>query len=136
MNSKFTTELSVRPDDIDMFQHVHNTRYLDYVQAARYDQMVRCYKMGMDEFLIMGLGFVVKRAEINFKRPLVLGDVMLVTTQVQEFVSPTDIVVNFEIVNKKNEKVSCDGSMLYTMISLKTGRSEKIPDDIKAKFLI
>ena len=135
MNSKFTSELSVRPDDIDMFQHVHNTRYLDYVQAARYDQMVRCYKMGMDEFLIMGLGFVVKRAEINFKRPLVMGDVMLVTTQVQGF-EGTDITVNFEIINKRTEKVACDGIMLYTMINLKTGRSEKIPDDVKEKFLI
>ena len=135
MNSRFTSEISVRPDDIDMFQHVHNSRYLDYVQTARYDQMINCYKMSMQEFIIMGLGFVVKRAEINFKRPLVMGDVMLVTTQVKEFVG-TDIKVNFEIVNKRTEKVCCDGDMLYTMINLKTGRSEKIPDDIKEKFLI
>ena len=37
--SKFETELSVRPDDIDLYQHVHSTRYLDYVLAARFEQM-------------------------------------------------------------------------------------------------
>src|ERR1019366_6508676 len=37
--SKFETELAVRPDDIDLYQHVHSTRYLDYVLAARFDQM-------------------------------------------------------------------------------------------------
>ena len=135
MNSRFTSEISVRPDDIDMFQHVHNSRYLDYVQTARYDQMINCYKMPMQEFITIGLGFVVKRAEINFKRPLIMGDVMVVTTQVTEF-EGTDIKVNFEIVNKRTEKVCCYGDMLYTMINLKTGRSEKIPDDIKEKFLI
>ena len=40
--SRFETELQVRPDDIDMNQHVHNSRYFDYVLAARYDQMARC----------------------------------------------------------------------------------------------
>lgn len=34
---KFDTELAVRPDDIDMNNHVHNSKYLDYVLAARYD---------------------------------------------------------------------------------------------------
>ena len=58
-HSKFETELQVRPDDIDMNQHVHNTRYLDYVLAARYDQMERCYKMPMEEFISLGYGWVV-----------------------------------------------------------------------------
>jgi acyl-CoA thioester hydrolase/thioesterase-3 len=135
MTTRFTSEIPVRPDDIDMFQHVHNSRYLDYIQAARYDQMIRCYKMSMEEFMIMGYGFVVKRAELNFKRPLIMGDVMMISTQVKEF-SGSDIIVEFEIVNKKNEKISCDGIMLYTMINLKTGRSEKVPEEIQTKFLI
>ncbi|MGY0035466.1 acyl-CoA thioesterase [Pedobacter sp. NJ-S-72] len=37
--SIFETALKVRPDDIDMFNHVHNSKYFDYVLAARYDQM-------------------------------------------------------------------------------------------------
>ena len=41
--STFETIVPVRPDDIDMNQHVHNSKYLDYVLAARLDQMERCY---------------------------------------------------------------------------------------------
>ena len=54
--TRFETELHVRPDDIDMNQHVHSSRYQDYVLAARYDQMARCYKVSMDEFTQAGLG--------------------------------------------------------------------------------
>ncbi len=51
LRSKFESEMQVRPDDIDMNRHVHNSRYFDYVLAARYDQMARCYGMPMEEFL-------------------------------------------------------------------------------------
>src|SRR5690606_32436302 len=135
MTTKFSSEISVRPDDIDQFQHVHNSRYFDYVQAARYEQMVTCYKMPMEEFMLMGYGWVVKKATINFKRPLVMGDVVVVSTQVK-CIEGTDCLVEFEMVNKKSGKVCADGEMNYTMISLKTGRSEKIPDHIKEKYSI
>lgn len=135
MTTKFSTELSVRPDDIDMFQHVHNSRYLDYIQTARYDQMVNCYKVSMEEFLSMGYGWVVKKATLNFKRALILSDVMIVSTQVRE-IAGTDAIIDFEIVNKKSGKICCDGEMIYTLINLKSGRSEKIPAEISEKFLI
>src|SRR5665647_1047093 len=115
MTTKFSTELAVRPDDIDMFQHVHNSRYLDYIQAARYEQMTRCYKMTMEEFIVMGYGWVVKKATLNFKRALIMSDVMTVSTQVRE-IDGSDAIIDYEIVNKKNEKICCDGQMVYTMI--------------------
>jgi hypothetical protein len=65
--AKFQTELQVRPDDIDMNQHVHSSRYFDYVLAARYDQMSRCYGMGMDEFLKLDFGWVVKDCPPRFQ---------------------------------------------------------------------
>ena len=135
MTSRFSTEIAVRPDDIDMFQHVHNSRYLDYIQAARYDQMIHHYKVSMDEFMGMGFGWVVKKATINYKRSLVMGDIMIVHTQVLQ-IDGTDAIIDYEIINKKTTKVCCDGQMIYTMINLNSGRAEKIPDDIREKYLI
>jgi YbgC/YbaW family acyl-CoA thioester hydrolase len=135
MNSKFSTEMPVRPDDIDMFAHVHNSRYLDYVQAARFDQMTHHYKFSMQDFLHMGFGWVVKKATVNYKRALVMGDIMIVHTQVMN-IDGSDCTVDFEIINKRTQKIACDGQMIYTMTSMKTGRAEKIPDNIKAKYLI
>ena len=56
--ARFETEHVVRPDDIDMFQHVHSSRYLDYVLAARYEQMAPCYGMPWEDFIarLKGLG--------------------------------------------------------------------------------
>lgn len=133
--TKFETELQVRPDDIDMNRHVHMSRYMDYVLAARYDQMERCYKMAMEEFLQHGFGWYVRTGHLEYKRPLGLGERFIVRTWVAE-VFKDGVKVQFEILKLKNSKLACDGWFHYTMINLKTNRAENIPDWILAKYSI
>ena len=133
--SKFTSEFQVRPDDIDMNQHVHASKYFDYVLAARYDQMARCYKMGMDEFVAQGLGWFVRTSHIEYKRALKMGDSFTVTTWVDEILDDS-VRVQFEITRKANNKLSADGYSVYTLVSLQTGRAQKIPDGIVAKYSV
>jgi acyl-CoA thioester hydrolase/thioesterase-3 len=133
--TKFETELQVRPDDIDMNQHVHASRYHDYVLAARYDQMARCYKMSMEEFTRSGLGWFVKTAYLEYKRALGLGEHFVVRTWVDE-IEGADVKVGFEIARKRNGKLCCHGWFAYTMVNLKTGRAESVPDWVTAKYCV
>jgi len=125
----------VRPDDIDMNQHVHNSRYFDYVLAARYDQMGRCYGMPMEEFLKLGFGWVVKVAHLVFKRPLNLGETMIVTTWIDEM-RADGVRVQFTIVKRESGKLCCDGYFDYTMVNLATGRAAVIPEMIREKYSV
>lgn len=133
--TRFETELQVRPDDIDLFQHVHASRYQDYVLAARYDQMARCYGMSMEAFFERGLGWYVKTAHLEYKRALKLGESFVVRTWV-DGMSQIEVKVCFEILRKSNGKVCCAGHFEYTLINLKTGRPETIPEEIVAKYAI
>jgi acyl-CoA thioester hydrolase/thioesterase-3 len=133
--SQFETEMQVRPDDIDMNQHVHGSRYMDYVLAARYDQMARCYQMPMEEFLQLGYGWFVRTAHVEYKRPLGLGEHFIVRTRVAEMLKHS-VKVEFEILKRKTGKLACDGYFDYTMVNLKSGRAEIIPDWIVAKYSI
>lgn len=135
MGTKFETEMQVRPDDIDMNQHVHVSRYLDYVLAARYEQMERCYQMPMEEFLRLGFGWFVRTAHLDYKRPLGLGEWFVVRTWVAE-VFKDGVKVEFQIHKQKTGKLACDGHFDYTMVNLKTARAETIPDWIVAKYSI
>lgn len=135
--TRFETELQVRPDDIDMNQHVHASRYQDYVLAARYDQMARCYKMSMEDFTQAGLGWFVKTAHLDYKRQLSMGDTFVVRTWV-DAIEGSEVKVRFEIFRKAGDrlKLSCDGWFDYTMVNLKTARAETIPDWIVAKYSV
>lgn len=131
----FETELAVRPDDIDLFQHVHSTRYLDYVLAARFDQMERCYGMAMEEFMKRGLGWVVRRSFIEYKRPLKMSDRMVVRTRIEEFFKD-GVKVWFEILRLPDRKQSCAGWCDYTLTNLATGRAALLPGDITAAYSV
>lgn len=135
VHSKFESEFQVRPDDIDMNQHVHNSRYFDYVLAARYDQMERCYKMPMEEFIKNGFGWVIRTAHVEYKRPLGMGDWFIVKTWIDE-IFKDGVRVHFEITKKATDKLSCDGYFNYTMVNLETGRAEVIPNFIKDKYSV
>jgi len=133
--TRFASELQVRPDDIDMNQHVHASRYLDYVLAARYDQMARCYRMPMEEFLKLGLGWFVRSSYIEYKRPLLLGEWFKVITWIDEVEQPT-VKVQFQIIKRESGKLASQGHCCYTMVNLATGRAEPIPDWILEKYCV
>lgn len=133
--STFETEFRVRPDDIDMFHHVHNSKYFDYVLAARYDQMERCYGMAMEKFLERGFGWVVSTAHVDYKRALTMGDYFIVKTGI-ESINQKGCRVKFSITNKATGKICCDGYFDYVMIDMATGRGLKIPEDVIEQYLI
>ena len=123
---KFETELIVRPDDIDMNNHVHNSKYLDYVLAARYDQMSRCYGMPMDRFISNGWVWYQKSWAIEFKRALNINERITVRTWLESF-EKSDVKVGFQIL-KETKKNSAEGTFVSTMINARTGKPEHVPD--------
>ena len=133
--TKFTSDLQVRPDDIDLFRHVHSSKYLDYVLAARFDQMERCYGMPMQAFLARGLGWVVKVSHFEYKRALGIAERFRVTTWIED-VRGSDVEVRFEIVKAETNRPACLGWCVFTLIGLETGRAEPIPEDVRAKYTI
>ncbi len=134
MYSTFETEVTVRPDDIDMNNHVHYSRYLDYILMARYDQMQKDYKVAMEEFVKRGFSWVASEVNIQYKRPILLDDgTVRVRTQLQEF-HGAKALINFWIVKGEREKVAAQGTMSFTMVSVQSGRPTRVPDDIIAQY--
>jgi acyl-CoA thioesterase FadM len=133
--SRFESEMEVRPDDIDMFQHVHSSRYQDYVLAARFDQMKRCYKMSIEEFLARGLGWFVQTAHLEYKRQLGMAEKFVVRTWVAEILA-TGVRVEFEILKLPTRKAACSGYFDYALIDMSTRRAIPVPLDVLEKYSI
>ncbi len=133
--SRFTTSYRVRPDDIDMFQHVHNSKYFDYVLAARYDQMRDCYGVTMEDFMDAGYGWVVRTAHVDYKRALVMGQEFTVETGITTMNSK-GCRVSFEIKIKETNKLACDGWFDYVLIDIKTGKSTMVTQKMIDQFSI
>ena len=118
-----------------MNQHVHSSRYQDYVLAARYDQMARCYGMAMEEFTARGLGWFVNACHMEYKRPLKLGDTFVVRTNIGGF-RRDGVRVEFEILRQPNGKLCCAGWFDYTLVTMSTGRAVEILPEIVGKYSV
>ncbi len=133
--TRFETALQVRPDDLDFFRHVHSSRYLDYVLAARFEQMERCYGLSMQAFLARELGWVVKVSHFEYRRPLGMAEHFVVGTWVEE-IRGSDAEVRFEIKRREDGKVAALGWCVFTLVGLKTGRPEPMPEDVREAYSI
>ncbi len=133
--ARFDTVLHVRPDDLDMNAHVHASRYFDYLLAARYDQMKRCYGMSMEAFLEQGLGWFTRTSHIEYKRPLKLGDQFTVRTWIEELQN-RGVRVGFEMIKADGGKLVADGWCDFLLVDLRTGRATALPDAVRTKYAI
>lgn len=131
----YRTLHQVRPDDVDMFRHVHSSRYMDYVLAARYVQMRDFYGFPMEGFLSSGLGWVIDECNLQFKRPLFLGESFWVETQIEDIFKKS-VRVSFSILKSPSEKISCTGWFNYTLVQLNDGRAVEIPSWVIEKYAI
>jgi acyl-CoA thioester hydrolase/thioesterase-3 len=126
-HSEFQSCVQVRPDDIDLFGHVHSAKYLDYFLAARFEQMQKNYNCGMDEFLSKGLGWFLQDFDISYKRPLKLGDTAMVYTNIMELQNNGSIVA-FRILNQQSNKLVATGKGKFALVDIQSARSVAIPE--------
>lgn len=73
----FTLEMAVRDYECDMQGIVNNAVYQNYLEHARHECMK---EVGVDfkQYTLMGVNFVVVRAEIDYKSALTSGDRFMV----------------------------------------------------------
>ena len=75
-------QIKVRGYHLDVYQHVNNARYLEFLEEARWDGLENS-----DSFQWMtahNISFVVVNININYRRPAVLSDLLTITSQLQQ----------------------------------------------------
>ncbi len=76
------TQIKVRGYHLDVYQHVNNARYLEFLEEARWDGLENspAFQWMMEK----NIAFVVVNININYRRPAVLGDVLTVSSKLEQ----------------------------------------------------
>lgn len=132
--SVFTMEVDVRPEDIDALGHASNIVYVRWVQdvAVAHSTSVG---LDVDAYRTRGAIFVVRRHEIDYLRPVVRGDALLLRTWVHTVMAAkcqraTEIVRS----TAAGEQTIARAQTTWGFIELATGRPTRIPDDVRRAF--
>ncbi len=80
---RFTERIPVRQYELDQNGHVNNAVYLNWAEQVAIDH-VEALGYGRDWALEHGGGWVVREHQVIYHRPVLYGDVVLVTTLPQK----------------------------------------------------
>jgi len=80
------SSIQVRFHDCDPFNHLNNSRYIDYVFAARTDQLREHYQLNLYHIAReKGIGWVSVQTQISYLAPANLGEDLTIVTQLLAF---------------------------------------------------
>jgi thioesterase-3 len=76
-----TQEIKIRGYHIDVFGHVNNARYLEFLEEARWDAFEET--VDIQALAQRGYAFTVVNININYRSPAVINDTLRIETQMQ-----------------------------------------------------
>ena len=125
---RFEHELEVLFRDCDPLGHVNNAVYLTYLESARFGWWRSTFGAdGLKEH-----GFIVARVEIDYRKPALPGDRLLVRLRVEE-IGRSSFKVGYEILNARTRAPIAEAKSVQVAFDYAMGRSVPIADSLRAK---
>lgn len=122
------TKIKVRGYHLDLYGHVNNARYLEFLEEARWDRYEE--QFDYDFFGEKGLAFVVVNININYRLPAALGQVLEIRTAIREFARKKAVLLQ-EIFLEGSETLVADAEVSFVLVNMKTGKAVEIDDELK-----
>ena len=121
-------EIKVRGFHIDIFSHVNNARYLEFMEEARW--VVIDKYIDLKRMQAKGIIFIVVNININYRRPASMGDILELYLGLTK-IGGKSAVFYQEIRLKGTDTVVADAQVTFVFTDKNTGKAVKIDDEIK-----
>ena len=123
-------DLRIYYQDTDAGGIVYHSNYLDYAERAR-SEFLRDVGLPVNDLLERDIAFVIKKAEINYKSPARLEDLLTVHTSIGE-IRGASMLMKQTI--KRGDMELVDIVLQAVFVNPKTMAPIRIPADLKEKF--
>lgn len=125
------TQIKVRGYHTDLYQHVNNARYLEFLEEARW-QLLEDH-LDLESFMRGGFLFFVVNINISYRSPARVGDTITVRSGLKK-IGTKSAVIRQQILNKATGTVCVDADVTF-VIADTGGRPLKLEADLKEKVL-
>ena len=128
--------VTVRFGDCDLLGHVNNAKYLTYIESARIDlwraQLGFLRSHVIDEHGKRGHGFILARAEVDFRAQSRYGDTLEVRLGVGAF-GRSSLTYDYDVVRVGDETLVATAKTVQVWFDYDENRSLPIGEDLKIK---
>ena len=124
-------EIDVPPSAIDANGHVNNVQYVQWMQEAAVAHFTAAG--GSPIMQAHGATWVVRSHHVEYLRPALAGDRLIVRTWVEDFRRVMSLR-KYEFARAGDRAVLAKGETKWVFVDLATGRPKSIPQELRDLF--
>ncbi len=123
------TEIKVRGYHADFYGHVNNARYLEFFEEDRWAQLES--KIDLRKWAEKGLIFLVVNINVNYRRAVLVGETLIVTTKLEK-IGNRSVIFKQDIFLKESREVAADALITF-VIADRSGRAVTMDGEVRAE---
>lgn len=134
MEKILKTKRKVRFQDCDPFNHLNNSKYLEYFINAREDQIAEHYNLDVFKYMqTTGLSWVVASNQISYLKPAFTMETVLIESQLIQY-SENLLLVEMKMWNENETELKSVLWIKFVPFNIQTKKSANHSDDLMQLF--
>ena len=125
--------IDVTDAHIDLMRHVNNVHYLQWLEDVAWDHSIHL-GMAHEDYTRLGHGMVVRRHELDYIAPALLGDRVLLATWI---VAADKISLHrrYQFVRESDGKTLFRGATHFVCVEIDSGRVRRMPAEFEEAYM-
>lgn len=123
------THIKVRGYHLDLYSHVNNARYLEFLEEARWTFFED--RADLPRFMASGLALIVVNINIDYRYPATMGDELVVESSIKS-ISNRSAVIHQRVLLAGKDTVVADADVTFVAFDSKQEKAVQISGELKA----
>ena len=122
-------EIKVRGYHLDLFRHVNNARYLEFLEEARWS-----FLEVTDNLTVLdqhGYAFAVVNININYRRAAYMGEILRIVTSMKS-IGARRCVMRQVITLKDSDTLIADADVTFVIVDTRIEKAVKLEGELRA----
>jgi acyl-CoA thioester hydrolase len=134
MEKTLKTKRKIRFQDCDPFNHLNNSKYLEYFINAREDQIAEHYDLDVFKYVqTTGRSWVVASNQIRYLKPASTMETVLIESQLIQY-TDSHLLVEMKMWNENETELKAILWIKFIPYNIQTKRSANHSDDLMKLF--
>ncbi|MBS0647554.1 MAG: acyl-CoA thioesterase [Verrucomicrobia bacterium] len=124
------SKVRIQYQDCDPFNHLNNSKYIDYIVAARTEQLLDNYDFNTAEIAKQqGIGWVAAQTQISYLYPAIWFETVLIETKLISF-SESSLLLEAIMLNENKTHIKAIMWAKLVHFNIKAQRSFKHSEEL------
>ena len=120
--------IRVRGYHLDLYGHVNNARYLEFLEEARWSLLEE--GQALEWWYNRGLSLIVASVTINYRRPAGLGVDLDIRSRMKR-IGGRSAIIHQDVVNAASGDTVADADVTFVIVSRETGKPVALDNELR-----